>query len=199
MKLRFVGLAVLLGLSFDGLADPAHDRIATERAAANARLAEQERECETRFIVAPCLDSARQVQRAAATRLRRQELQLDDAKRREAAAERRKAIAEKTEARQVRAGDAKPESPRVRMRDGSQASPSPAPQAAEVATPLRPAGGVSHADRALTEQRNREKFDARMREEQARREAAERRNAQRAAQGKLAPPLPALPGASPPR
>jgi hypothetical protein len=175
-------------------ADPEHDRIVAERTAADARLAAQERECGTRFIVAACVEDARAEHRATLARLRQQQLQIDEGRRREAAAARRKAIAERAEAQQARASEAPPEAPRVRVRRAPE--PAPVVRPPEVALPRPVAGGASGADRATIEQRNEAKFDARARAAQAHREEVERRNAQRAAQGKVAAPLPAASGAS---
>jgi len=64
--------------------------------------------------------------------------------------------------------------------------------------PRRGAEGNSTQDRRAFEQRNLAKFEARVRAAQAHREAVERRNAQRAAQGKVVAPLPVPSGASAP-
>jgi colicin import membrane protein len=195
MMLRLLTLALLCGVSLGAQADAEHERIAAERAAANAKLAEQQRECATRFLVAPCMDDARTENRATLARLRQRELQLDEARRRAVAEARRKAIAEKAEAQQARASDAAPEPPRVRVRR----APQPAGRASESVAPRLPGGAEPGADRASIERRNQEKFEARQREAQAHREAVERRNAQRAAKGKVAAPLPVPEGASAPR
>ncbi|MDE2296698.1 MAG: hypothetical protein KGK18_00875, partial [Burkholderiales bacterium] len=62
------------------------ERIAAERAAAIARFNEQARACQAHFVVTACVEAAQREQRATLTRLHRQELQLDEAQRREAAA-----------------------------------------------------------------------------------------------------------------
>jgi colicin import membrane protein len=196
MRLRLFTLALLCGVSLWARADAENERIAAERAAANARLAEQQRECATRFIVASCVEDARTEHRATLARLRQRELQLDEAKRRATAEARRKAIAERAEAQQSRASDAAPEPPRARVRRAPQPAPVPASRAPERLTPL-PGGGTG-ADRATVERRNEQKFEAMQREAQAHRQAVERRNAQRAAKGKTAAPL-SVPGASAPR
>jgi len=175
-------------------ADAEHDRIAAERAAADARLATQERECAARFIVAACVEDARVEHRATLARLRQQQLQIDETRRRETAAARRKAIAERVEAQQARASDAPPEAPRVNVRRAPD--PAPAIRPTEPLLPHPLAGSASGVDRATIEQRSQAKFDARARAAQAHREEVERRNAQRAAQGKVAAPLPTASGAS---
>ena len=198
MMVRLFTLALLCGVSLGARADTENERIAHERAAANAKLAEQQRECATRFIVATCVEDARTEHRATLARLRQRELQFDEAKRRATAEARRKAIAEKAEAQQARASDAAPEAPRVRVRRAPQPAPVPASRTPERLAPRLPGSG-SGADRAATERRNEQKFEAMQRDAQAHRQAVERRNAQRAAKGKVAAPLPIPEGASAPR
>ncbi len=189
MKTRLLCAALSCALSAFAAADAERDRITAERVAADARLAAQERECETRFLVAPCLEAARQQHRSTSARLRQQQLELDEARRHEAAAARRKAIADKVEAQQPRASEAPPGPPRVRVRRAPE--PAAAPHSAGGPVPRPPALSASAV------QHNEAKFEGRAQAAQARREAVERRNAQRAAQGKVAAPLPA--GASTPR
>ncbi|MEP7100875.1 MAG: hypothetical protein ABI781_10215 [Burkholderiales bacterium] len=194
MKLRLLGFALLCGASAGALADAEHDRLASERAAANAKLAEQRRECETRFIVAPCLEDARNDNRATLAQLRQQELKLDEGRRRAVAEARRKAIADKAEAQQGRASDPAPDAPRVRVRR----EPPAAPVARAIEAPAAHAPS-SVTDQSSLEQRNQARFDAHAREAQAHRAAVARRNAQREAQGKAATPLPVPVGAPAPR
>lgn len=190
MKLVPVTFALLCAASGGALADPERDRIGVDRAAANAKLAEQQRECATRFIVAACLDDARTAHRETLQRLRQQELKLDEAKRQAAAEGRRKAIADKAQPAQARASDAPPDAPRVRMRRAGPAASdaelrldqSPAPRAHQAA--------ASSPSRSAAEQRQQQQFEARQREAQAHRDAVAHRNAQRAASGKVAAPLP---------
>ena len=75
------GIAVLLLALCSGAAhaESERERLATERAAANARLAEQERACAEKFVVTACSDAARKEHRATLARLRRAEMVLDDA------------------------------------------------------------------------------------------------------------------------
>jgi hypothetical protein len=192
MNIRPVLAVLALALPAWALAaDAAHDRIAGERAAANARLAEQERECETRFLVAPCLEEARRAHREKTASLRQAQLQLDEARRRETAAARRKAIAERLEAQQGRASDAASGPPGVRLR--RTAEPPPPPSAGKTSEPRAPMLSASQA------RENANKFEARARAAREHRDSVERRNAERAAQGKAAAPLPVPSGASAPR
>ena len=190
MKLGLVTFALLCGASGGALADPERDRIGTNRATANAKLAEQQRECATRFIVAACLDDARTEHRDAFKRLRQLELQLDEAKRRAAAEGRRNAIAEKAHPAQARASDALPDAPKVQMRLERLAVSEPATRLDDSPTPSAPRAAASDASRSAVEQREQRQFEARRREARAHRDAVAQRNALRAARAKIAAPLP---------
>ena len=194
MKPRLLGLALLCGASAGALADAEHDRITSARAAANVTLTAQERECATRFIVASCVEEARTAHRETLRKLRQQELQLDEGRRRAAAEARRNAIADKAQAQQGRASDAVPEAPTVRTRRAPSAQPAgPNPDA----VPHAPAASEAGGSRRAVEQRNQARFEAGQRGDQAHRDAVVRRNAERAANGKVAAPLPASGGSAP--
>jgi hypothetical protein len=191
MKPRLAVLALMCGASMGALGDVERDRIAAERQAANARLAARERDCETRFVVAPCVEAARTETRATLNSLRQRELALDEAKRVAAAEARRKAIAENLDAQRSRAAEAPPEPLRVHVRGvqpSARARAEPRSDSPRVPEAV-PAG--ADANRAAAEQRNRERFEARQREMRAHREAVELRNERRAAQGRTTSPLPA--------
>ena len=192
----FVGLMIAMSWAAQAETETEHDRIVAERTAAAARFAEQQRACSERFVVSSCVDAARKEQRATLNRLRQQEQSLDDIKRRDAAAKRRQASGEKAEAQEQRASDAAPTTRRESVRHPPQPNP-PARAASGIDAGLPPTGaGASAPSRREVEARNTEKFDARVRSTQAHREAVERRNAQRAAQGKGVAPLPVPAGAS---
>ena len=192
-----MALLALFVMADASLAQPSAERarIASERAAAKARLAEQERACREQFVVTACLETARKEERATLARLRRVELVLDDAERREAAARRRQSIQGRSAAKAAQPiEDAASESPQ--RRDEPRAAPAPHPM-----LPSRPEPADSASDaskRAAAEQRNQAAFDARARAAQAHREEVEKRNAARAASGKVAKPLPAASAASAP-
>ena len=57
-RLFCIGGLVMLGAAL-AHAEPERERIAAERAAANARFSERERLCEERFVVTSCVDAAR--------------------------------------------------------------------------------------------------------------------------------------------
>ncbi|HZT56214.1 MAG TPA: hypothetical protein VFA35_08315 [Burkholderiaceae bacterium] len=197
MTRRLLGFALLCGISFGAVADREHDRIASDRVAADAKLAAQEHACATRFVVASCVEDARTAHREALNKLRQQELQLDEGRRRAAAEARRNAIAEKAQAQQARASEATNDAPRVRVRRAPAAASAAVDRPDAGAAPHRPSASANAngkatagADRSAVEQRHRESFEARQREAQAHRDAVLRRNAERAAKGKVAAPLP---------
>jgi len=169
-------------------ADPQRERIAAERAAAIKRFTEQERGCNDRFVVTSCVDAARKEQRMTLDRLHRAELVLDEAERREAAARRRQELQQRAATQDARVGTPEP----TERSESTRAAPEPNP-------PARPPRSASSpAERRANEQRNEAEFDAKTRAAQAHREAVERRNAERAAAGKVAAPLPVPSGASAP-
>ncbi|MBU0826603.1 MAG: hypothetical protein KKE41_01760, partial [Gammaproteobacteria bacterium] len=73
-----------------------HERIQNERTAINAKRQHEEAACYQRFSVEDCLRGVRAKVRDAETRLRAQEIELNDAERKEKAAERLRSIEEKT-------------------------------------------------------------------------------------------------------
>ena len=174
------------------------ERIATERAAAMARFTEQERACQARFVVTSCVEAAQREQRATLTRLHRQELQLDEARRRDAAAIRVQAIRDRVAAQAARAADAVSEAAADTAREARKPSPAAVRRPVDSGPPRSGVAGASIQDRRAFEQRNLAKFEARVRAAQAHRVAEEHRNAQRATQGKVVAPLPVPSGASAP-
>lgn len=155
------------------------------RAAANAALAEKERACRSEFMVAACLDAAREDHQRVLTRLRNEELTLNDAQRKESAARRRQGLLEKAAARDAKRGSAAP----TVAHAASQAASASARTDAVDRPRDRPAV-AGKANRAAFEEENKAQFEARAKSAQAHREAVEQRNAERAAKGKKANPLP---------
>ena len=197
-------LAVWAGLAAPAAlaqADPAQQRvrIAAERAQANTVLADRERACLPQFVVAPCREAARNEQRATLTRLRREEMALDEAERNESAARRREVLAGKAAARQSRSAAA--DASAAQRAQAQAVSPGKAPAAlAASAAPAAPAapGSKQHAQRApgeatrpataraedasrraALEAQNLAAFEARARAAQAHREAVALRTARR--------------------
>ncbi|HEY4067515.1 MAG TPA: hypothetical protein VGM74_11505 [Burkholderiaceae bacterium] len=170
-------------------------RIAAERAAANARFADQDRACQQNFVVTSCVDAARKEQRLTLTRLHRAELVLDDAERREAAAHHRQELQERAAAQDARASEPAPAQPSAGARTPAEPNSPATPHGHAAAEPNpaapRPKGPASSpAERQAEEQRNEQRFTERARAAQEHREAIERRNAKRASEGKVPQPLP---------
>lgn len=188
--LRALSLLAALLVLEPARADEAaeRERIARERSEATARHERQRRECEQRFAVTACVDEARAEHRQTMMGLRRQEALLDEAQRKQRAAERLAAIEQKTRQErgaasspmQGRASAAEPRRPRV-----------PAMAASRPASTAAVAAAASTPDRREAESRSRARFDARQREAAARREAAEQRRIEREKSGK--PPAAPLP------
>jgi hypothetical protein len=93
-------------------------RIPAERSAAEATLAERERECGTRFVVTACVEEARSDHRATLDALRRRQALLDEAERRQRAGERLDRLAAKAapdgDARAREAASAEAHAARIR-------------------------------------------------------------------------------------
>jgi colicin import membrane protein len=201
MTSRLIFLLIVVCAAFCKLAqaaDPQHDRIVAERAAANAKFAAQRRDCESRFVVASCMEAAHKEQRATLSRLRQEELEHDDAKRRSAGAAREQELREKSQSEQARASE-----PASAPRHESAREP-PQPHA-PIEAPKLPklrgsipgaASAASSPDRRSIEEHNEAKFEAKERALQVHRQEVEQRNAQRAAQGKIPPALPLPEGAA---
>ena len=182
-------------------------RIAVERQQADADFSRREQACRTRFAVAVCLEDARKQHRDVNARLRLQLSMLDEAQRKRRAAERIDAIRAKVSAEEAMRREVElHDRDRLQARLAAAAAASGAASAAAAPRPVRlptPSPKVRAetpgADlRAATEARKRSAEAWSRREAaQAHREAVERRNALRAASGKLAAaPLPLPPAAS---
>lgn len=190
-------------------------RIAEARAQADADLATQEVECQTRFAVTPCLLDARERHRAIVEPLRRDELTIDERERKQRAADRLGRLSRKAEAAREAASVAasipapelsdagskasKPLLPiRPRLRSGSASEPLATGEAASAppAEPLPEKPRRGHASKRLTPAPDP---DAAQRAEDRVRQAEERkarvlaRNAERTAKKPPAVPLP-VPG-----
>ncbi|KNZ32099.1 MAG: hypothetical protein AD742_13325 [Methylibium sp. NZG] len=186
-------------------------RLANESAAVEARFKAQEVACQQRFAVTDCVNLAKQERRDALAPLRRQSAALDDAQRKQRAAERREAIGQKLEGAQTRERE-------IVLRGAPAAASAPAAplsgEATEVpaesaATPARPireakppkpppspratrtaATPASAADRRARGAEAQARAAARVQAAQERREAVEKRNAERELRGKRVSPLP---------
>lgn len=174
-------------------------RISAQRADAKSTLAEKERACQQEFAEAACVEAVRKAQRAVLTRLRNEELALDDAQRKESAARRRQELLDKVAVRDAKA-KADAAAPKV-AHAASEASDGSVLARAGANAAGRSQGASRaplKADQAAQEDRNRAQFEARAQSAKAHREAVEQRNAERAAKGKKANPLPVPAAASAP-
>lgn len=198
MNLRIAVMVWICAAAALARADAEHDRLSSDRAAANALLADEERRCNAQFAVSACLEDARKAHRVTLNRLRREELSLDEAARRAAADARRREIAEKAAAGQARASDAGDAAVAAEPRVHPVPRPAtePALRAPNIGRPRpagQPASGVSRGEQ---ERRNTEAYEARLRAAEEHRDAVARRNAERAASGAVAAPLPVPSAAS---
>lgn len=198
---------VLLATAPAGALSPAEQkaelaRIAREREQVQARFAERERDCRQRFVVTPCIEDARRERRAGLERLRRQEEVIDEAQRKQRAAERideirAKVSAEEAKRRETGARERRKAKERGEAAEHSASAVSASAAAAETVPGPGPAPAPVPAPRGDkptdTAERARKIAEYERRQEEARihREDVERRNAQRAAEGrKPAAPLP---------
>lgn len=162
-------------------------RIAAERQAVEAAHAARVRDCQGRFAVTPCIEEARAVRREKLIALRRQQSLLDEAQRKQRAAERMATIRERVSAEEARQHQpaAAPRGAPMRI---------VAPRAGKAAVAPAPPASAASAARAAAEARQRARYEARQREAQLQRDEAQRRAAERAASGKApAAPLPPAP------
>ena len=213
-----LALAVLAVSQFaSAAASDEKKHLAEARARADADLAAQEAECQTRFAVTPCLLDAREKHRAIVDPLRRDELTVDERERKQRAADRlghlsRKAVAAREAASAAAAAAAsapdlsdtgtrtsKPLLPiRPRLRSGAASEPLATGEAASTPSAESPAPKPrrAHASKRLSPAPHP---DAAQRAEDRVRQAEERkarvlaRNAERAAKKPPAAPLP-VPG-----
>jgi colicin import membrane protein len=162
-------------------------RIGSERAAAQSAFVSRERDCQNSFVVTSCVETARRDLREVQLRLRRQEAVLNEMQRRERAAERLETIRNRPLASEPAARSASAAAPRTVK-----------PQNPHVRAHAAPAPRVSAAEKQRAEALSEQKFEAASQAASARRAAVEQRNAERAASGKKAAPLPVPAGASAP-
>jgi len=155
-------------------------RIAAERRAVQAGFESARAACEKRFVVTECLDAARADRRQALDRLQRQQVVLDEARRRARAAERQRDI--ETRATIADERDAQPLPP-VRV----AASGVQPPRRPNHAAPTQAAASASADAQA---QRRRVTFAQRQAAAREHQRAVDERNARQDAQHKPAAALP---------
>jgi colicin import membrane protein len=157
-------------------------RIQTERKQAEASHAQRERECRARFVVTTCLDEASRDRRRTLQSLRQQQQVLDEWQRKQRAAERMDAI-------RAKVGDEEAKDQAAAARAGRPDKPHPeakAPVAPKAVSPEAAAAAAAQrqAQSAAEAARHRADFEHQRDEAMAHKAAVERRNAERAAQGK---------------
>lgn len=166
-------------------------RIARERADVEARAKAAEAACAREFAVSACLRQARAERRAAVQQLDRQRSLLDEAQRKQRAAERLARIRERQETTARESVK-----PQVEVRARSEKAPPPEPSASAIAAveagqaqrAQQAAVAASAAD-AKAAQRAQATNEL-ARQARAHREAVEARNRERAAKKAPAAPLP---------
>lgn len=173
-------------------------RIAEAKAGVEARYRTTEADCRQRFVVMSCIDDAKALRRKDLAALREEELIIDDADRKQRAAARREAIAEKNVGAAQRAASAnvvapKPSSPRSPKTPASESPPAAAPHAAP--RPLD-GGPAQAAERAATKNKRQLEVDARQVRIDERQKKRAVEQAGNVAAAKKAAPLPAAGAAS---
>ncbi len=165
-------------------ADADRARISRERQQVEADYAAEVARCESQFIVASCVEKARQLRRSALDRLSREQNVLDDAQRKQRAAERLQRMQEKRKA----VAERPPEpAPRIVQRAAAASSAPAASRPVEAPHDDRPTA-AEQAERQAA-------YERRVKEAAEHRREVEQRNAKRAASHKPAASLP-VPAAS---
>lgn len=178
-------LAATATSDLDGRAE--RTRIASERAAAESRYADEQAECRQRFVVTSCVDEAKARRRETLGRLKHQELVLDEQDRRRRAAARLQAIEEKQREAATRAPLPAQPTPVIREAASAPAGRGPqTPSAAERAQRAREEAARAQRRAEAAEQRRQQAAEDRAR-------IAEREAERRAKDKKPSTPLPARP------
>jgi colicin import membrane protein len=173
--------------------------VAAERRAAAERLSQQERECQSRFVVTACVDEARAQHRQTLAALRDREWQLDQAERQERANQKRQELQRKQEAVAARPPAQQAQAQAVLAEDKSAAAVLPE-RPNKVQALLREAPSVAQVQAAASHVKAAERRAAKAVDAQARVKARvkdhDAKQAARYAGGKKRPdPLP-VPGAA---
>jgi len=185
--------AALAADALDLRADRERQRAANERRRIEAEYTSRVRQCESQFVVTSCVEEAKAQRREALDRLTQQRAVIEDALRKQRAAERMERLQEKQQQAAARR-DAPPAPPRVVQRGArpaSAASGAAASTAASAAFQLP----SSRAPGAAEQRRNQAAYEKRQKDAAEHRALVEQRNAQRAATRKPAASLP-LPSAA---
>lgn len=178
-----LALALLCGLC-GGAAAASTDELKAQRAQidaarrqANAVYAEREKRCQEQFVVTACVESARAERRKELDRLSREQAVVDEALRKQRAAERLQVLADKQRAARQKASEPLPP-PRVLLQKPPRAAQSAAPGSAPRGERL----GVIPADRSTPAERreNKAAYERRLKQAEEHRRQVEQRNNQRA-------------------
>lgn len=199
--LALVFLAALVAASLpvsaadDGSVPRQQLDIAAQRDAVQRRFKEKERDCQERFAVTACLDTAQKERRQALTPLRQEELRLDSLERKQRAAARLEEIEAKQLADAAREDAASSRAPAASQPPGPDLPTRARTQDGKPLLGSRPHPPLNPEERTQREAQSLERYQANQAAASKRREAAAARNAARAASGKVARPLP-VPGAA---
>ncbi|HJV62166.1 MAG TPA: hypothetical protein VJ743_14555 [Albitalea sp.] len=183
-------------------------RIQAERSQVQAAYEQRERECRQRFVVTSCIDAARRDRRQALERLRQQQELLDEAQRKQRAAQRIDDIRAKVSGEEAQQRDA---TAKARQRERERVAAASAPASSPLRGPEAGQGRVEPSSvlpgakahrSAEDEARHAAEYEKRQREAEAHRQAVERRNASRRKPPAKPLPMPdavSAPAASAPR
>lgn len=176
-----------------------HAQLQSERDAIQARLLAQEADCYQRFAVTACLHQARSAARAQDTALLHQQHLIDDAERRDKAAQRQRTIQDKERALAERnatppaAQGAVRGEPPQRVQGASQGPGAPQGSALQESAAAQQPQAQTERDAQA-----RERYEAKQEKARLRRDAQEQRRAEDAAAGRVpAAPLPEPPALIP--
>ena len=189
---------MLLGLPAPGLAASAdsteRERIAAERRAAESRFVGAQADCQTRFMMTECLDTARAERRQALDGLQRRQLVLDDARRRERAAERltlqRTRAAEQAASASASASASALLQQQARRPAASASRPAPVAARTDTSAEVAAAASAARQAEAAAAPRRRAAYDQR---QQAARDHQQALAARNARQDAIKPPAAGLP------
>lgn len=172
-----------------------HERINAERAALQKNVAVEEAACYQNFVVNACLADLRAKRRLALTELKRQELILNDAERKERAEAALKGVEERkaAQAKKLEEATNKPKVPPVIKAPRSAASAAADEARAQDAASRRQADNAQkqaqHANKVAAEGAKQKQYEAKLQEAEKRQKS----RAEKAAQGTkpVGQPLPA--------
>lgn len=174
------------------------DRIKHEREQAEVAYRSQERECRQKFVVTPCIDQARRDRRETLDRLRQQQAVLDEVERKQRAAQRMDDIRSKVSGDEAKQREAAAQKRRRQPAEPAAAASQPDASASSPAAALKqePPSAVTkpasaNASAMEVHEQKAQAYEKRQKDAAEHRAEVERRNAQRAAGGKQpAKPLP---------